>query len=134
MDSPTHLSHKPIISVNDYDKVDAQYSKDTDVKSLSIGNAQYDGNQISLKIWRNSGKRWSRQSEEMPLHRNIDLNILLLGALMTDVSSKYPKTLLREEIVDESKVVEIKNYYKSNEKFLKPRLEELRDKLNDFLK
>jgi hypothetical protein len=134
MDSPKNLSHKPIISVNDYDKIDAQYRKSSDVKALSIGNAQYDKDEISLKVWRYTGKRWSRQSEELPLHRNIDLNILLLGALTTDITSGYPKTILREEIDRQDDVKSIKDYYKNHESFLKPRLEELRDKLNEFLK
>ena len=34
MKAPTHLKHKPIISANDYDKIDAQYSEDTDVRAL----------------------------------------------------------------------------------------------------
>ncbi|MDR7209976.1 DUF6530 family protein [Flavobacterium piscis] len=134
MDSPKHLQHKPIISVNDYDKIDAQYRFATDVKALSIGNAQYDYDEISLKVWRHTGEKWTRQSEELPLHRSIDLNILLLGALMTDINSGYPKTNLREQIDDQNKVQEIKDYYLSHEIFLKPRLEELRDKLNEFLK
>ena len=134
MDSPKELSHKPIISVNDYDKIDAQYRKDTDVKALSIGNAQYDKNEISLKVWRHTGEKWSRQSEELPLHRSLDLNILLLGALMTDITSGYPKTNLREEIDRQDNVENIKDYYKNHISFLKPRLEELREKLNEFLK
>ena len=134
MKSPKHLRHRPIISVNDYDKIDAQYRFGTDVRALSIGNAQYDQDEVSLKVWRHTGEKWSRQSEELPIHRNIDLNILLIGSLMTDVNSGYPKTNLREEINDETKVQFIKDYYKANEAFLKPRLEELRDKLNDFLK
>jgi len=134
MDSPKHLQHKPIISVNDYDKIDAQYRFATDVKALSIGNAQYDEDEISLKVWRHTGEKWTRQSEELPLHRSIDLNILLLGALMTDINSGYPKTNLREQIDNQNKVQEIKDYYLSHEIFLKPRLEELRDKLNEFLK
>ncbi len=133
MKSPKHLSHKPIISVNDYDKIDAQYRKNTDIRALSIGKAQYDEDEISLKIWRHTGEKWSRQSEELPIHRNIDLNILLLGALMTDINSGYPKTNLREEIDDETEFVKIIEYYNSHEGFLKPRLEELRDKLNEFL-
>lgn len=132
--SPKHLMHKPIISVNNYDKIDAQYRSATDARALSIGNAQYDRDEISLKVWRHTGDGWSRQSEELPLHRNIDLNILLLGALMTDINSGYPKTNLREEIDDPNKVEEIKNYYLAHEMFLKPRLEELRDMLNKFLK
>lgn len=134
MKVPKHLGHKPIIVVNEYDRIDAQYAKNTDVKALSIGEAQYDGNEISLKIWRHSGKRWSRMSEEMPIHRNIDLNILLLGALLTDVDSNYSTTNLREEIIDDKKVNSILVYYKNNEKFLRPRLLELRDKLDEFLK
>lgn len=134
MKVPRHLAHKPIIAVNEYDKIDAQYAKNTDVKALSIGEAQYDGDEISLKIWRHTGTRWSRMSEEMPIHRNIDLNILLLGALLTDVDSNYSTTNLREEILDTKKVKSILAYYKKNEKFLKPRLLELRDKLNEFLK
>jgi hypothetical protein len=134
MKAPTNLKHKPIISVNNYDEVDAQYSKHTDVKALSIGNAQYDSKHISLKIWRKPNQKWSRQSEEIPLHRNIDLNILLLGSLLTDVNSEFPTTNLREEILDKTKVQEIKDYYKANEHFLRPRLQELKNKLDDFLK
>lgn len=133
MKSPKHLSHKPIISVNDYDKIDAQYRSETDVRALSIGVAQYDADEISLKVWRHTGEKWSRQSEELPLHRNIDLNILMLGALMTDINSGYPKTNLREEIDNRSEVQVIKDYYNANVSFLKPRLEELRDKLDEFL-
>lgn len=134
MKSPRHLKHKPIVSVNDYDKIDAQYRKKTDIKALSIGTAQYDTDEISLKVWRHTGIKWSRQSEELPLHRSIDLNILLLGALMTDIHSGYPKTNLREEVDNENQFEKIMEYYKSHEAFLRPRLEELRDKLNEFLK
>ena len=135
MDSPKNLSHRSIISVNNYDKIDAQNpQQDTDVKALSIGISQYNNSEISLKIWRHTGKKWSRQSEELPLHRNIDLNILLLSALMTDVNSKYPQSVLREEIDDENAVQLIKDYYIQNECYLRPRLEELKEILNKFLK
>lgn len=134
MNSPKHLGHKPIISVNDYDKIDAQYKNNTDVKALSIGTAQYDFDEISLKVWRHTGIKWSRQNEELPLHRNIDLNILLIASLLKDTSSDYPNSNLREEIDDSSKVKLIQDYYKSHENFLRPRLEELQEKLNQFLK
>jgi hypothetical protein len=32
---------------------------------------------ISAKIWRHTGGKWSRQSEEMPLHRVLDLAVLI---------------------------------------------------------
>ncbi|HSG29054.1 MAG TPA: DUF6530 family protein, partial [Candidatus Krumholzibacterium sp.] len=35
---------------------------------------------ISAKIWRHTGGKWSRQSEEMPLHRVLDLAILIARA------------------------------------------------------
>jgi len=35
---------------------------------------------ISAKIWRHTGEKWSRQSEEMPLHRVLDLAILICKA------------------------------------------------------
>ena len=133
MKIPTHLKHKPIIGVNDYEKIDSIYANNSDVRALSIGEAQYDNKQISLKVWRHTGKKWSRQNEEIPIHRNIDLTILLIGSLLTDISSKYPTTSLREEILNENKVIDIQNYYKKNENYLKPRLEELKSVLDKFL-
>ena len=132
MNAPEHLNHKPIIAVNDYDKIDAIYANDTDVRALSIGQAQYDKEELSVKIWRHTGEKWSRQSEEMPLHRALDLSILSIAAILTDTKAKYPLTSLREEIVLEDRVDEIKDYYKHNEKMLRPRLEELRKILNTF--
>jgi hypothetical protein len=35
---------------------------------------------ISAKVWRHTGERWSRQSEELPLHRALDLAILICRA------------------------------------------------------
>lgn len=134
MKSPTNLKHKPIISVNNYDQLDAKNANQTDVKALSIGIAQYDEDEISLKIWRKPNGKWSRQSEEIPLHRNIDLNILLLGSLLSNIASEFPKTILNEEILDENSLSKIKDYYKANEQFLKPRLLELKSKLDEFLK
>jgi hypothetical protein len=132
MKAPQHLSHKPYISVNDYDKIDAQYAHKSDAKALSIGQAQYDEEEISLKIWRHTGEKWSRESEEMPLHRNIDLNILLIGTLLTDLDAHYPMTSFREEIIEPNRVIEIQDYYKNHEKFLRPRLAELKSMLDIF--
>jgi hypothetical protein len=35
---------------------------------------------ISAKVWRHTGEKWSRQSEELPLHRVLDLAILVCRA------------------------------------------------------
>jgi len=133
MESPKHLSHKPIISVNDYDKIDALYADNTDVKALSIGRAQYDYEQISLKVWRHTDEKWSRQSEELPIHRNLDLSILFLAALSSDITAHYPKSNLREVIDNDSEVQIIKEYYEKNKKFIEPRLKELKRLLNEII-
>ncbi len=81
MNIPTTLKHKPVVVSDDYEKIDGRYSGDTDVKGLSLGLAQWNDRgkvDISAKIWRHSGKRWSRQSEELPLHRVLDLAIFIL--------------------------------------------------------
>lgn len=134
MNSPKYLGHKPIISVNDYDKIDAQYKNNIDVKALSIGTAPYDFDEISLKVWRHTSTKWSRQSEEIALHRSIDLNILLVASFLKDITSYYPNSNLREEVDDLSKVNLIKDYYNDDESFLRPRLAELHGKLKEFLK
>jgi hypothetical protein len=36
--------------------------------------------EISAKVWRHTGGKWSRQSEELPLHRALDLALLICKA------------------------------------------------------
>lgn len=82
MKIPTTLKHKPVIVVNDYDKIDGNY-KDSDAKGLSIGLAQWNDRgrvDISAKVWSYTGEMWSRQSAELPLHRVLDLAILICKA------------------------------------------------------
>ena len=84
MKIPNHLKHKSVIVAEDYDSLDGQYSgPDTDAKGLSLGLAQWNDRghvDISAKIWRHTGEKWSRQSEEMPLHRVLDLALLICEA------------------------------------------------------
>ena len=80
MKIPTELKHKPVIVSEDYDLIDGRNANASDAKGLSLGLAQWNdrGNvDISAKIWRHTGEKWSRQSEEMPLHRVLDLAILI---------------------------------------------------------
>lgn len=80
MKIPVHLKHKPIIQVENYDRIDGPYADDTDAMGLSVGIAQWNGpgwTELSAKVWRNTGEKWSRQSEELPLHRVIDLATLV---------------------------------------------------------
>ena len=80
MKIPVELKHKPVIVSEDYDLIDGRNAPNTDAKGLSLGLAQWNerGNlEISAKVWRYTGEKWSRQSEEMPLHRVLDLAILI---------------------------------------------------------
>lgn len=78
MKIPTTLKHKPVIVSDNYENIDGRYAYDTDAKGLSLGLAQWNDRgkvDISAKVWRYTGEKWSRQSEELPLHRVLDLAI-----------------------------------------------------------
>ncbi len=80
MKIPTTLKHKPVIISENYENVDGRKAYDSDAKGLSLGLAQWNDRgkvDISAKVWRYTGEKWSRQSEEMPLHRALDLAILI---------------------------------------------------------
>jgi len=80
MKIPTTLKHKPVIVSENYENIDGRYAYHSDAKGLSIGLAQWNDRgkvDVSAKVWRYTGEKWSRQSEELPLHRVIDLAILL---------------------------------------------------------
>ncbi|MCF7807071.1 MAG: DUF6530 family protein [Candidatus Marinimicrobia bacterium] len=82
MKIPADLKHKPVIVSEDYDKIDGR-RVDSDAKGLSLGLAQWNERgivDISAKVWRYTGEKWSRQSEELPLHRVLDLAILIVKA------------------------------------------------------
>lgn len=80
MKIPTTLKHKPVIVSENYENVDGRYAYNSDAKGLSLGLAQWNDRgkvDISAKVWRHTGEKWSRQSEELPLHRVLDLAILI---------------------------------------------------------
>lgn len=83
MKIPTTLKHKPVIVSENYENVDGRFAYNTDAKGLSLGLAQWNDRgkvDISAKVWRYTGEKWSRQSEELPLHRVLDLAILVCRA------------------------------------------------------
>lgn len=84
MKIPTTLKHKPVIVSENYEQVDGRMANHTDAKGLSLGLAQWNDRgkvDISAKVWRYTGEKWSRQSEELPLHRVLDLSILICRTL-----------------------------------------------------
>jgi hypothetical protein len=83
MDIPTVLKHKPVIVAENYDQIDGRHAHHSDAKGLSLGLAQWNDRgkvEISAKVWRYTGEKWSRQSEELPLHRVLDLAIMICKA------------------------------------------------------
>lgn len=80
MKIPATLKHKPVIISEDYENIDGRYAYNSDAKGLTLGLAQWNDRgkvDISAKVWRHTGEKWSRQSEELPMHRVIDLAILI---------------------------------------------------------
>lgn len=104
---PTWLKHKPIIVVDEYPKKDV-YSGDA--QFLSIGKAQWDNEDYSAKVWRYSedAKKWSRQSEELPIPRILDLATLVIAAIQGD------KTWMNEHIVNKEDYDSLCDYLKDN--------------------
>lgn len=126
--APMHLTHKPIIAT-----VDARTADDpehdgnwTDVRSLSIGKAQWnDPNAFSVKVWRNVDGRWTRQSEEVPLHRALDLAILVITTMIEERSGAFAGHHLHPVIVDPNSLNELHEFIKENRGILTERLVEI---------
>lgn len=80
MKIPTALKHKPVIVCENYENIDGRTAYHSDAKGLSLGLAQWNDRgkvDISAKVWRYTGEKWSRQSEELPMHRVLDLAIMI---------------------------------------------------------
>ena len=80
MKIPTTLKHKPVIVSENYENIDGRNAYQSDAKGLSLGLAQWNDRgkvDISAKVWRYTGEKWSRQSAELPMHRVLDLAILI---------------------------------------------------------
>ena len=70
MKIPTTLKHKPVIVAENYDSIDGRGAYHSDAKGLSLGLAQWNDRgkvDISAKVWRHTGEKWSRQSEELTM-------------------------------------------------------------------
>ena len=135
MKAPTR-KHKPIVSVSDYDKIDGIYANNTDAKALSLGVAQYDSDEISLKIWRMRNDKWSRMSEEMPIHRNLDLSILFIKTLIEGYNQQSFLVSPEQKLTahpNNGSIQNILDYYDANKTILEPRLKELKRLLEEWL-
>ena len=95
---PRSLKHRPVVLLS-YAQHDGIYpAHQTDCQYISLGWAQYDPRQLSVKVLRHNGNRWSRQSEELPLHRCID-STLLIAATVGKAKGSAELTL-EEEVLE----------------------------------
>jgi Family of unknown function (DUF6530) len=80
LEFPDQIAHTPVY-VMPYFSHDPDRENDTDAQFITLGWSQWDSDEPSAKVVRYSGKRWSRQSEELPLSRLVDLTMLTALAL-----------------------------------------------------
>ena len=119
---PNHLSHKPIVVFDNYNNIDGHYvMTGTDVESISLGYAQFDCNnsdELTAKIFRydTPNNRWCRQSEELPLHRCVDLcNLIVQSVLIAEGVNYSPvQTQIQPQIEDLNGIVDIRNFGSSD--------------------
>lgn len=126
MEAPKGLRYKPIIAVNDYNTIDEIYASNSDAKALLTGQAQYDEDEISAKVYRHTGHNWSRQSEELPIHRVPDLAVFIIASMQSSPGDKKPVSNLGEIIVNHARHQELLDYYKKNKKLLQSKIAELK--------
>ncbi len=103
MKIPMNLKHKPVIVSENYENIDGRSAYHSDAKGLSLGLAQWNDRgkvEISAKVWRYTGEKWSRQSEELPLHRVLDLAILVCrGKMYFKEAYRFPKLYNENETI-----------------------------------
>lgn len=134
MTVPNDKNHKPIVVAENVDILDGLYSKKTDLVGYSIGIPKFNNKEISAKVWRHTGERWSRQGEELPIHRVLDLAQLYLGSLLREKSSNFPATVFKEEIRDMELFDKIKNHYADNKVELSSRIQKIKELIDLILK
>lgn len=98
---PQHLAHKPMFALP-YEAFDGCYAGQSDVQFITIGLAQYDPDKVSIKTMRYVGDRWTRQAEELPIHRPIDMTIFLAKCLFDSKAGivTIPKGTLKNQSSD----------------------------------
>ncbi|HHX22723.1 MAG: DUF6530 family protein [Tepidanaerobacteraceae bacterium] len=102
MKIPVTLKHKPVIVSENYENIDGRKAYNSDAKGLSLGLAQWNDRgklEISAKVWRHTGEKWSRQSEELPLHRVLDLSILICKSIQyfREQAYRYEKLYVSDQ-------------------------------------
>lgn len=77
---PQDLAHKPVYALP-YEKFDGIEAGNTDARYISVGISQWSPYEVSVKLMRFVKGKWTRQAEELPLHRAIDVTLFLAKAI-----------------------------------------------------
>lgn len=121
MDIPKNSKHRTIVLVKDYFNKDGHNAPNSDVKSLSIGKPDFDSSDYSGKVFRHTGKIWSRKSEEVPINRILDLAILIVS-----MRTKNFNSTLGGEVVGSDNLSKELYDYLANDKLLDKQFKELK--------
>ena len=134
---PTDLEHQPLRAIP-YVAHDGKWAGDTDAQHLSLGRAQWGAQDLSAKVFRHVETRWSRQSEELPVHRAIDLTIFIAMALFGKSDDVQAGTLenqphpLRMQPSPAVSRETLEQEYADDISRARARLQKLRETLNDL--
>lgn len=108
-ENPFSLKHRPVFLLP-YEPHDGPYAGDTDCKYLSVGFAQYDsGRSVSMKTLRHTGEKWSRQSEEIPMHRAVDCVSLIALAVEAALSGQESISIEPEFLENQREPIQIES-------------------------
>lgn len=126
---PQNNSHRPIIYAK-YADIDIKAGGIGDARFLSIGRATWDSHKedCSAKVWRYSDEadRWQRGSEELPLWRVLDMAKLVIATICCEESG------MDEEPVNEQELLFLKDYIKDNMSLYIPRIQKIKEILNNY--
>lgn len=141
---PQHLDHKPVYALP-YEHFDGIHASHTDMQYISLGIAQYNHDEVSIKTMRHTGAKgkWTRQAEELPIHRPIDMTLFLAKAIFDVANSSIdiPSGTLMNQTSTITITQEQRSYgelasynafLNQNMALLQDRLNSLRDVLNDL--
>lgn len=129
-----HLKHRAIISTVNYRLMDGPYpAGSTDTRALSLGKSTWEPAECSAKVWRHNGHKWKRASEDIPMHRALDLTILILSAMLAE-KEDYTNHFLDLEIVDHASLPQLQTYLEQQKPHLEERLHEIRLLLKKYFK
>lgn len=138
---PKHLDHQPVYAMP-YKQFDGWRKGETDARYLSIGISQWSAKEVSLKIMRHK-EQWSRQSEELPLHRVIDSSIFLAKVLLDrdkrgveierSLFTNQPEGFrIQEEPITAQDKIQFDTFLDGNEDALKDRFNKLYQMLSNL--